>query len=193
MFATLRKNSDEVTSVLHMRRRRNPFNSAFRTIDSQTYTELALLENERAIVDLAIDPSDSLLAVVGVDDSNGPQSMVKLWEVGRRRPLDDDSDPEAGEEDDEDIESEDDGVSGLIDRIREVVDSEDEDGQAPWERRANDSSSSMSSGSYSSPGFDSHDDDDEESLPYSPPATSDLYSPSSPSEPEYISEDSQRA
>lgn len=57
-----------------------------------------MLQVERAVLDVCLDPSDSYLAAVAVDIGGGLEgsvsSSVRLYEVGRQRPA-------AGDEDEE--------------------------------------------------------------------------------------------
>jgi hypothetical protein len=60
---------------------------------------LFLHQVERAVLDLCLDPSDSYLAAVAVDIGAGLEgsvsSSVRLYEVGRQRPDEDDEDSDA--------------------------------------------------------------------------------------------------
>lgn len=109
IFARLRRPSDDsLAALLHPRRRRHPLATAFRTVDARSYSEIATVDVERAVLDLALDPTDSYLAVVSVDigaDTATVSSAARTFEVGRPRPaLDDESDGGGdGEEDEEEV------------------------------------------------------------------------------------------
>ena len=65
------------------------------------------MDVERAVLDLALDPSDSYLAVVCVDiaaDTTAVSSGVRTFEVGRPRPAADDESDEGDDAEDEDEE-----------------------------------------------------------------------------------------
>jgi hypothetical protein len=108
IFARLRRPSDDsLAALLHPRRRRHPLATAFRTVDGRTYSEIATVDVERAVLDLALDPSDSYLAVVAVDiaaDTTAVSSSVRTFEVGRPRPSADDESDEGDDAEDEDEE-----------------------------------------------------------------------------------------
>lgn len=115
IYAILRRNLDDVTSSIHTRRVRHPLFPAFRTIDAVTYSDIATVQIDRGVLDLATEPNDSLLGVVAMDDPDEMFSSARLFEVGRKRPTDDDSDPEdAGDTDDEDDDDNDDSEDGII-------------------------------------------------------------------------------
>ncbi|KAG2569982.1 hypothetical protein PVAP13_7NG416400 [Panicum virgatum] len=103
IYAILRRNLDDVTSSINARRVRHPLFPAFRTIDAVTYSDIATVQIDRCVLDLATEPNDSLIGVVALDDHQELFSSARLFEVGRKRITDDDSDPEdAGDTDDED-------------------------------------------------------------------------------------------
>ncbi|KAG8044044.1 hypothetical protein GUJ93_ZPchr0458g22551 [Zizania palustris] len=108
IYAILRRNIDDVTSPIHTRRIRHPLFSAFRTIDAVTYSDIATVQIDRGVLDLATEPNNSLVGVIAMDDPDEMLSSARLFEVGRKRPTDDDSDPEdAGESDDSDDDDDD--------------------------------------------------------------------------------------
>ncbi|KAJ1273603.1 hypothetical protein BS78_06G294700 [Paspalum vaginatum] len=127
IYAILRRNLDDVTSSINARRVRHPLFPAFRTIDAVTYSDIATVQIDRCVLDLATEPNDSLIGVVAMDDHQELFSSARLFEVGRKRITDDDSDPEdAGDTDDEDDENDesDDGVL-LAPVLEEETDSDD--------------------------------------------------------------------
>ncbi|KAF6254728.1 hypothetical protein COO60DRAFT_1703166 [Scenedesmus sp. NREL 46B-D3] len=146
LCAWLRRPADDsVAALLQPKRRRHALATSFTSLDARSYSEIANVQVERAVLDLCLDPSDSYLAAVAVDISgmeNNVSSSVRLYEVGRQRPAagddDDDSDGAADEsEDDEDEEGEDmadDGLQALLaggaDALRRGSGSDaDEDGE----------------------------------------------------------------
>jgi HIV-1 Vpr-binding protein len=109
IYAILRRNLDDVTSSINARRVRHPLFPAFRTIDAVTYSDIATVQIDRCVLDLATEPNDSLIGVVAMDDHHELFSSARLFEVGRKRITDDDSDPEdAGDTDDDDDDDDDD-------------------------------------------------------------------------------------
>ena len=74
-------------------------------MDALDYTDIATTLVDRCVLDLATEPTDSLISLVGLDRHDDMDSSAKLYEVGRRKPTDDDSDPDDGVESDDDEDS----------------------------------------------------------------------------------------
>eukprot|EP00252_Welwitschia_mirabilis_P017926 TRINITY_DN399_c0_g1_i4.p1 TRINITY_DN399_c0_g1~~TRINITY_DN399_c0_g1_i4.p1 ORF type:complete len:1932 (+),score=442.82 TRINITY_DN399_c0_g1_i4:211-6006(+) len=151
IYATLRRNLEDIMSALHHRRTRHPLYAAFRTMDAVHYSDIALTVVDRCVLDLATEPTDSLIGLVAMDDSEEMDSSARIYEVGRRRPTDDDSDPDDGLESDEedDVDSEADEDAG--------EDGIEVDGDSDMEI----SSDEVDSADDGDDGdFDSNDDDD---------------------------------
>ncbi|XP_008783406.2 DDB1- and CUL4-associated factor homolog 1-like [Phoenix dactylifera] len=105
IYAILRRNPEDIMSAVLTRRVRHPLFSAFRTIDAVSYSDIATVQVDRCVLDFATDPTDSFVGAVTMDDHDEMHSSARLFEVGRKRPTDDDSDPDDGvdtEEEDED-------------------------------------------------------------------------------------------
>ncbi|KAL2611569.1 hypothetical protein R1flu_023261 [Riccia fluitans] len=135
IYATLRRNSDDIMTALNPRRVRHPLFAAFRTMDAVDYSDIATTPIDRCVLDLATEPTDSFIAVVSMDSNEEMDSYARLYEVGRRRPTDDDSDPDdGGETEDEDSEAdededEDDGpLHADVDSDMDLVSNDDDDG-----------------------------------------------------------------
>ncbi|URE16757.1 LisH [Musa troglodytarum] len=105
IYAILRRNLEDVMSAVNTRRVRHPLFPAFRTIDAVNYADIATVQVDRCVLDLAVDPADSFVGVIAMDDHDEMFSSARLYEVGRKRPTDDDSDPDDGGETDEDEEN----------------------------------------------------------------------------------------
>eukprot|EP01018_Ginkgo_biloba_P013118 Gb_32239 [translate_table: standard] len=155
IYATLRRNLEEIMSALHPRRARHPLFAAFRTMDAVHYSDIATTPVERCILDLATEPTDSFIGLVAMDDSEEMDSSAKLYEVGRRRPTDDDSDPDDGLETDEEDEDEDDSEAD-----EEAVEGEglNLDGESDMDISNDDEDDSGDDGEDGD--FDSNDDED---------------------------------
>ncbi|KAK2180243.1 hypothetical protein NP493_452g02036 [Ridgeia piscesae] len=72
---------------------KSPFGSAFRTFDSQDYSNIATVDVKRNIFDLCTDPTDCYLAVI--ENTSSPEtladeSVCRLYEVGLLKDEDDD-------------------------------------------------------------------------------------------------------
>lgn len=81
------------------------FDSSFKTIDAIDYSSIATIDVKRQIYDLGINHFDSQIGIVENQGTyyNVQESVVRLYDVGRRRDNDDEV-----EEDDEDLVDEDD-------------------------------------------------------------------------------------
>ncbi|KAI3756159.1 hypothetical protein L1987_55975 [Smallanthus sonchifolius] len=112
IYAILRRNLEEVTSAFQTRRVKHPLFSAFRTLDAVNYSDIATIPVDRCVLDFAKEPTDSFVGLVTMDDQDEMYSSARVYEIGRRKPTDDDSDPDDAEseededEDDEDIDDE---------------------------------------------------------------------------------------
>jgi HIV-1 Vpr-binding protein len=125
IYAILRRNLDDVSSAINARRVRHPLFPAFRTIDAVTYSDIATVQLDRCVLDLTTEPNDSLIGVVAMDDHDELFSSARLFEVGRKRVTDDDSDPEdAGDTDDEDDDNDDTDDDILAPVLGEETDSD---------------------------------------------------------------------
>ncbi|MQL76982.1 hypothetical protein Taro_009398 [Colocasia esculenta] len=107
IYAILRRNLEDLASAVHTRRSRHPLFPAFRTIDAVNYSDIATVPVDRCVLHLATESTDSLIAVVAMDDHEEMFSSARLYEIGRRRPTDDDSDPDDVVDSDEEDEDED--------------------------------------------------------------------------------------
>ncbi|XP_031494152.1 DDB1- and CUL4-associated factor homolog 1 [Nymphaea colorata] len=108
IYAMLRRNLEDITSAVHTRRVRHPLFAAFRTVDAVNYSDIATIPVDRCVLDFATEPTDSFVGVVAMDDHEEMFSSARLYEIGRRRSTDDDSDPDDGVETDEEDDDEDD-------------------------------------------------------------------------------------
>lgn len=111
MYAILRRNLEDVMSAVHTRRVKHPLFSAFRTVDAVNYSDIATIPVDRCVLDFATEPTDSFVGLITMDDQDEMYASARIYEIGRRRPTDDDSDPDdaESEEEDEDDDDDDDG------------------------------------------------------------------------------------
>ncbi|GJP84374.1 hypothetical protein CLOP_g14433 [Closterium sp. NIES-67] len=144
IYATLRRTSDDLLAALHGRRRKHPLFSAFKTIDATSYTDIATVNVDRCVLDLAIEPTDSYVAVVAVDEHGESDSVARVFEVGRQRVVeelgdfDGEDEGEMEDEGDEGEEEEEDDEQEEFDSLEEELfgggfsedldEDEDEDG-----------------------------------------------------------------
>ncbi|XP_021658769.2 DDB1- and CUL4-associated factor homolog 1 isoform X2 [Hevea brasiliensis] len=109
IYAILRRNLDDVMSAVHTRRVKHPLFAAFRTVDAINYSEIATIPVDRCVLNFAMEATDSFVGLITMDDQEEMYSSARIYEIGRRRPTDDDSDPDDAEtEEDEDDDDEDD-------------------------------------------------------------------------------------
>ncbi|XP_010497612.1 PREDICTED: DDB1- and CUL4-associated factor homolog 1-like, partial [Camelina sativa] len=108
IYAMLRRNIEDVMSAVHTRRVKHPLFAAFRTLDAVNYSDIATIPVDRCLLDFATEPTDSFLGLITMEDQEDMFSSARMYEIGRRRPTDDDSDPDDDETEDEDEDDEDD-------------------------------------------------------------------------------------
>lgn len=144
IYAILRRNLEDVTSAVQTRRVKHPLFSAFRTVDAVNYSDIATIPVDRCVLDFATEPADSFVGLVTMDDQDEMYSSARIYEIGRRKPTDDDSDPDdaeteeeeedddvdedailEGDLDDEEGESDGDDMSNSDDSVSELEDEED--------------------------------------------------------------------
>ncbi|XP_031373868.1 DDB1- and CUL4-associated factor homolog 1-like isoform X2 [Punica granatum] len=102
IYAILRRNLEDVMSAVHTRRVKHPLFAAFRTIDAVNYSDIATIPVDRCVLDFATELTDSFVGLMTMDDQEEMYSSARVYEVGRRRPTDDDSDPDDAEESEDD-------------------------------------------------------------------------------------------
>ncbi|KAL8536722.1 hypothetical protein ACS0TY_012053 [Phlomoides rotata] len=115
IYAILRRNLEDVTSAFNTRRMKHPLFPSFRTVDAVNYSDIATIPVDRCVLDFATEPTDSFVGLITMDDQDEMYSSARVYEIGRRKPTDDDSDPDdaESEEEEEDDEGDDDDDSIL--------------------------------------------------------------------------------
>lgn len=135
IYAILRRNLEDVTSAFQTRRVKHPLFAAFRTVDAVNYSDIATIPVDRCVLDFATEPTDSFVGLVTMDDQDEMYSSARVYEIGRRKPTDDDSDPddaESEEEEDDDVDEDEDEILGA---------DLDEDGDSDADDMSNDDES----------------------------------------------------
>lgn len=122
IYAILRRNLEEVTSAFQTRRVKHPLFSAFRTLDAVNYSDIATIPVDRCVLDFATEPTDSFVGLVTMDDQDEMYSSARVYEIGRRKPTDDDSDPDDAESEEEEDDEDDEDID------EDVLLGNDEDG-----------------------------------------------------------------
>ncbi|EFH45601.1 transducin family protein [Arabidopsis lyrata subsp. lyrata] len=130
IYAMLRRNIEDVMSAVHTRRVKHPLFAAFRTLDAINYSDIATIPVDRCLLDFATEPTDSFLGLITMEDQEDMFSSARMYEIGRRRPTDDDSDPDDDDEtddEDEDDEDEEDDLDRILGLGVDDSDSGDDD------------------------------------------------------------------
>ncbi|KAL8171430.1 hypothetical protein V2J09_023234 [Rumex salicifolius] len=112
LYAILRRNLDDAMSAVQARRAKHPLFAAFRTLDAINYSDIATTSVDRCVLDFATEPTDSIVGLVTLDDPADMASSARIYEIGRRRPTDDDSDPDDAEESEDEDDEDDDDIDG---------------------------------------------------------------------------------
>lgn len=110
IYAILRRNLEDVTSAFNTRRVKHPLFAAFRTVDAVNYSDIATIPVDRCVLDFATEPTDSFVGLISMDDQDDMYSSARVYEIGRRKPTDDDSDPDDAESEEEDDDGDDDSI-----------------------------------------------------------------------------------
>ncbi|BDA44801.1 probable DDB1- and CUL4-associated factor 1 [Coccomyxa sp. Obi] len=104
-YATLRRPSDDLGALLNPKRAKQPLHAAFRTVDATDFSEIGTISTEgRCVLDLCVDAADNYIGLVTLEPNELMSCSARVYEVGRRRMQDDDSDLEDGDVDDEEDE-----------------------------------------------------------------------------------------
>ncbi|KAM1776862.1 hypothetical protein ACFX11_043606 [Malus domestica] len=127
IYAILRRNLDDVMSAVHTRRVKHPLFAAFRTVDAVNYSDIATIPVDRCVLDFATEPTDSFVGLITMDDQDDMLASARVYEIGRRRPTDDDSDPDDAESEEEDEDSEDDDDGDVDPILGPDLDGDDSD------------------------------------------------------------------
>ncbi|XP_048228227.1 DDB1- and CUL4-associated factor homolog 1 isoform X2 [Ricinus communis] len=117
IYAILRRNLDDVMSAVHTRRVKHPLFAAFHTVDAINYSEIATIPVDRCVLDFASEATDSFVGLITMDDQEEMYSSARIYEIGRRRPTDDDSDPDDADSEEDEEDDDDDDEDGDVDPI----------------------------------------------------------------------------
>ncbi|KAL1552625.1 DDB1- and CUL4-associated factor 1-like [Salvia divinorum] len=148
IYGILRRNLEDVTSAFNTRRVKHPLFSAFRTVDAVNYSDIATIPVDRCVLDFATEPTDSFVGLITMDDQDEMYSSARVCEIGRRKPTDDDSDPDDAETDEEDEEDDEGDGDSILGGDLDVVGDSDSDAD------------DMSNDDDSASDFDDDGDDD---------------------------------
>lgn len=86
-----------------LERRKTKLKSWFRVLDARDYRDITTIDLGRPVFDLSLNTKSTLLSVVEgryleAGDVEDDDSICRLYDVGRKRPAEDDSDAEDGED-----------------------------------------------------------------------------------------------
>lgn len=126
IYAILRRNLDDVMSAVNTRRVKHPLFAAFRTVDAVNYSDIATIPVDRCVLDFATEPTDSFLGLITMDDQDEMFASARVYEIGRRKPTDDDSDPDDAESEDDDDDEEDDDDADMDTLLGPDLDGDDD-------------------------------------------------------------------
>lgn len=89
IYAALRRGSGEDPTAMlsSTRRTRHSLHTAFRTLHASDYTEIATVEVDRCVLDLAVSPTDAYVAVVEMDSMEDLDSAARIYEVEARHAI----------------------------------------------------------------------------------------------------------
>ncbi|KAG6614275.1 VPRBP protein [Phytophthora cinnamomi] len=147
----------------YLERRKSKLKSWFRVLDSRDYKDITTIDLGRPVFDISLNTNGTVLSVVEgryleAGDVDDDDSICRLYDVGRKRPAEDDSDVEDGEGDSDtldDDEYDDENSGDEDDDMEEEEEDTDED-----EEETSDSNSDEAEGTEDEEG--SEDDDDED-------------------------------
>ncbi|KZV45969.1 hypothetical protein F511_10659 [Dorcoceras hygrometricum] len=77
IYATLRRNLEDVNSIYNTGRVKHPLLSAFRTVDAVNYFDIATVPVDRCVLDFATEPTDSLLGLITMNDQDEMYSSAR--------------------------------------------------------------------------------------------------------------------
>ncbi|KAH9527021.1 hypothetical protein DERF_001069 [Dermatophagoides farinae] len=128
--------------------------SSFRTFDGYDYSPIATIDVKRSINSLAIDSKDRMIALIeNINETYFSDSVIRLYEIGRKRDEDDEERTDDEDEDDDDASDDEDSDDDDDD------DDDDNDNDLDEEDSCSDSDDTLfHSGSYRS-GYGSSDYD----------------------------------
>ncbi|RDX67031.1 DDB1- and CUL4-associated factor-like 1, partial [Mucuna pruriens] len=103
IYAILRRNIEDAISAFHTHRVMHPLFAAFRTVDAVNYSDIATTQVDHCLLDFTTDVTDSFVGLLTVSydeyEYDYMHSTLRIYEIGHRRPTDDDSDAESRDED----------------------------------------------------------------------------------------------
>ncbi|KAE9314867.1 hypothetical protein PF001_g8070 [Phytophthora fragariae] len=148
----------------YLERRKSKLKSWFRVLDSRDYKDITTIDLGRPVFDISLNTNGTLLSVVegrylDAGDVDDDDSICRLYDVGRKRPAEDDSDAEDGGDDSDtldDDEYDDENSSDEDENMDEEEDDTDED-----EEEMFDSDSQEAEGTEDEEGSDDGDDDED--------------------------------
>ncbi|KAL7684187.1 putative quinoprotein alcohol dehydrogenase-like superfamily [Plasmopara halstedii] len=139
----------------YLERRKTKLKSWFRVLDARDYKDITTIDLGHPVFDLSLNTKSTLLSVVEgryleAGDLEDDDSICRLYDVGRKRPAEDDSDAEDGEDDSD----------TLDDDEYDDENSSDDDDEMGGDRDTDDSEDLMSD--VSSDEVDSTNEDEED-------------------------------
>ncbi|KAF1788120.1 Tetratricopeptide repeat [Phytophthora cactorum] len=117
----------------YLERRKTKLKSWFRVLDARDYRDITTIDLGRPVFDLCLNTKSTLLSVEGryleAGDVDDDDSICRLYDIGRKRPAEDDSDAEDGQDESDTLDDDeyDDESSSGGDEMEEETDESDEE------------------------------------------------------------------
>jgi HIV-1 Vpr-binding protein len=128
-LAHIRHQFDE-PALTALRRCHHPYKHSFCTIDMTDYSDICTVDVDRGMIDAAWDMNtDTLCATVEYDIMDTHESIIRIFEVGRLRPTEDESDVEDEDGRHGDFFDDDDGMDYDSEDYYDDEDDDDDDGR----------------------------------------------------------------
>jgi HIV-1 Vpr-binding protein len=113
--------------------RRHPVQiRAFKVLDAHDYRDISTINMEKNLLDMSIAPEDSLLATLSIDQCTS-SCAARLYEIGRKKPQDCDSDLEDADDEEEEDEEEESEIDDDDDDDEEEIEEEEEEDESESE------------------------------------------------------------
>ncbi|KAG6956294.1 hypothetical protein JG687_00010690 [Phytophthora cactorum] len=118
----------------YLERRKTKLKSWFRVLDARDYRDITTIDLGRPVFDLCLNTKSTLLSAVEgryleAGDVDDDDSICRLYDIGRKRPAEDDSDAEDGQDESDTLDDDeyDDESSSGGDEMEEETDESDEE------------------------------------------------------------------
>ncbi|KAL3672566.1 hypothetical protein V7S43_001861 [Phytophthora oleae] len=116
----------------YLERRKTKLKSWFRVLDARDYRDITTIDLGRPVFDISLNTNSTVLSVVEgryleAGDVDDDDSICRLYDIGRKRPAEDDSDAEDGEEDSDTLDDDEYDDESSSDEDEDDTDDSDEE------------------------------------------------------------------